>query len=127
MACDLEPHAIATKRCFNVRQPRCGVFFNDRPVHAAGILFKKQYPNYPMQLDNHRCKANVYACHNTIQIHHEGVNHWLLSSNVTDTVVVFDSIYKPPPRQELKNLLFLFYKNFLVDNELVIKYASNWK
>ena len=80
-----------------------------------------------MQLDNHRCKANVYACHNTIQIHHEGVNHWLLSSNVTDTVVVFDSIYKPPPRQELKKFLFLFYKNFLVDNELVIKYAANWK
>ena len=25
-------------------------------IHAAGILFKKQYPNYPIQLDIHRCK-----------------------------------------------------------------------
>ena len=31
----------------------------DVHIHAAGILFKKQYPNYPMQLDTHRCKANI--------------------------------------------------------------------
>ena len=72
-------------------------------------------------------KANVYACHNTIQIHHDGVNHWLLSSNISDTVVVYDSIYKAPHRKEVKNLLFLFYKNFVAGNELVIKYADVMK
>ena len=102
-------------------------WLSDVHIHAAGILFKKQYPNYPMQLDIHRCKANVYACHNTIQIHHDGVNHWLLSSNISDTVVVYDSIYKAPHRKEVKNLLFLFYKNFVADNELVIKYADVMK
>ena len=104
-------------------------WLSDVHMHAAGILFKKQYPTYPMQLDIHRCKANVYACNNTntIQIHHDGVNHWLLSSNITGTVVVYDSICKAPQRQEVKNLLFLFYKNFVVCNELVIKYGDVMK
>ena len=102
-------------------------WLSDVHIHAAGILFKKQYPAYPMQLEVHRCKANVNACHNTIQIHDDGVNHWLLSSNITDTVVTYDSIYKTPHRQKVKNLLFLFYKNFLVDNELVTKYADVMK
>ena len=77
-----------------------------------------------MQLEIHRCKANVYTCHNTVQIHHDGMNHCLLSLNISDTVVVYDSIYKAPHRKEVKNLLFLFYKNFIVDGELVIKYAD---
>ena len=55
------------------------------------------------------------------------MKHWLLSSNISDTVVVYDSIYKAPHRKEVKNLLFLFYKNFVVDNELVIKYANVMK
>ena len=55
------------------------------------------------------------------------MKHWLLSSNISDTVVVYDSIYKAPHRKEVKNLLFLFYKNFVVDNELVIKYADVMK
>ena len=102
-------------------------WLSDVHIHAAGILFKKQYPNYPMQLDIHRCKANVYACHNTMQIHHDGVNHWLLSSIISDTVVVYGSIYKAPHRKEVKNLLFLFYESFVVDNKLVIKYADVMK
>ena len=77
-----------------------------------------------MQLEIHRCKANVYTCHNTVQIHHDGMNHCLLSLNISDTAVVYDSIYKAPHRKEVKNLLFLFYKNFIVDGELVIKYAD---
>ena len=80
-----------------------------------------------MQLDIHQCKANVYACHSIIQIHHDGVNRWLLSSNISDTVLVYDSIYKALHRKEVKNLLFLFYKNFLVDNQLVIKYTDVMK
>ena len=28
-------------------------WLSDAHIHAAGILFKKQYPNYPMQLDIH--------------------------------------------------------------------------
>ena len=59
-----------------------------------------------------------------MQIHYDGVNHWLLSSNISNTVVVYDSIYKASHRQETKNLLFLFYKNFVVVNELVIKSAN---
>ena len=51
----------------------------------------------------------------------------MISSNISDTVVFYDSIYKAPHRQEVKNLLFLFYKNFVVDNELVIKYANVMK
>ena len=62
-----------------------------------------------------------------MQIHHDGVNHWWLSSNISDTVVVYDSIYEVPLRQEVKNLLFLLYKNFVVDSQLVIKYASVMK
>ena len=77
-----------------------------------------------MQLEIHLCKANVYACNNTVQIHHDGMNNWLLSLNISDTVVVCDDIYKAPHRKEVKNLLFLFYKNFVVDGELVIKYAD---
>ena len=91
-------------------------WFSDVHIHAAGILFKKQYPTYPMQLDIQRFKANGYACHNTIQIHHDGVNHWFLSSNITDRVVIYDSIYKVPHKREVKSVLFLFYKNFAVDN-----------
>ena len=100
---------------------------SDVHIHGAGILFKKQYPIYPVQLDVHRWKANVYACHDTIQIYHGGVSHWFLSSSITDTVVVNDNIYKAPHRQAVKNLLFLFYKNFVADNELVIKYAGVMK
>ena len=55
------------------------------------------------------------------------MNHWLLSSNISDTVVVYDSIYKALHRKEVKNLLFLFYKNFVVDNESVIKCADVMK
>ena len=102
-------------------------WLSDVHIHPAGILFKKQYSNYPMQLDIHPCKANIYPCCNTMQIHHHGVNHWLLSSNISDTVRVYNSIYKAPHKQEVKNLLFLFYKNFVVDNELVIKYANVMK
>ena len=55
------------------------------------------------------------------------MNHWFLSSNITDAVVVYDSIYKAPHRQAVKNLLFLFYKDFIADNKLVIKYADVMK
>ena len=41
--------------------------------------------------------------------------------------MVNDNIYKAPHRQAVKNLLFLFYKNFVADNELVIKYAGVMK
>ena len=61
-----------------------------------------------MQLDVYRCKVDIYACHDTIQIHHDGVNHWFLSSNITDAVVVYDSAYKAPHRQAVNNVLFLF-------------------
>ena len=101
-------------------------WLSDVHIHAAGILSKKQYPTYPINLDIDQCKTNIYACNNTIQIHHDEVNHWLLSSNIIGTVVVYDSIYKAPHRQEVKNL-FSFYKNFVVDNELVIKYADVMK
>ena len=62
-----------------------------------------------------------------MQIHYDGVNHSLLSSNIPNTVVVCDSIYKAPHKQEVKNLLFLFCKNFVVNNELVVKYANTMK
>ena len=52
------------------------------------------------------------------------MNHCLLSPKTSDTVVVYDSIYKASYGQEVKNLLFLFNKNFVVDSELVIKYAN---
>ena len=38
--------------------------------------------------------------------------------------MVYDFIYKAPHRQEVKNVLFLFYTNLVVDNVLVIKYAD---
>ena len=102
-------------------------WLSDVHIHAAGILFKKHYPTYPMQLDVYRSKANVYACHDTIEIHHDEVNHWFLSSNITDAVLVYDSIYKAPQRQAVKNLLVLFYNNFIADDKLVIKYADVMK
>ena len=50
----------------------------------------------------------------------------MLLSSVSDTVV-YDSIYKALHGQEVKKLLFLFYKNFAVDKELVINYANVMK
>ena len=61
------------------------------------------------------------------KIHLNRVNYWLLSSNISDAAMVYDGIYKAPHRQEVKNVLFLFYKNFVVDNDLVIKYADVMK
>ena len=55
------------------------------------------------------------------------MSHWFLSSNFTDAVVVYDSVYKAPHRQAVNNVLFLFYKNFVADNELEIKYADVMK
>ena len=123
----VEEHGIHREiglRQQDVTEVLSNCWFPDVHIHVAGILFKKQYPNYPLQLDIHRCKANLYACSNTMQIHYDGVNHWLLSSNISNTVVVYDSIYKASHRQETKNLLFLFYKNFVVVNEVVIKSAN---
>ena len=123
----VEEHGIHREiglRQQDVTEVLSNCWFPDVHIHVAGILFKKQYPNYRMQLHIHRCKANLYACSNTMQIHYDGVNHWLLSSNISNTVVVYDSIYKASHRQETKNLLFLFYKNFVVVNELVIKSAN---
>ena len=34
-------------------------WLSDVHIHAAGILFKKQFPTYPMQLDIHQCKASL--------------------------------------------------------------------
>ena len=123
----VEEHGIHREiglRQQDVTEVLSNCWFPDVHIYVAGILFKKLYPNYRMQLDIHRCKANLYACSNTMQIHYDGVNHWLLSSNISNTVVVYDSIYKASHRQETKNLLFLFYKNFVVVNELVIKSAN---
>ena len=44
------------------------------------------------QTDIHQCIANVVAHENTIQIHHDGVNHWLVSANISVVVNVYESI-----------------------------------
>ena len=43
-----------------------------------------------MQPDIDQYKAYMYGCDNTVQIQHDGVNHWLLSSHITSTLIGYD-------------------------------------
>ena len=77
-------------------------------IHAAGVLFKIKYLGFPHQIDIHWCKANV-GCENTIQIHHNGVNHCLVSANISGVFNAYNSIYQGSHNENIKSLLSLFY------------------
>ena len=81
-----------------------GKWLSDVHIHAAGVLFKRKYPGFSLQTDIHQCKANVVACENTIQIHHDDVNHQLVSANISGVVNVYDSIYQ---RHHNENIVFI--------------------
>ena len=70
-----------------------GKWLSDVHIHAAGVLFKIKYPGFPLQIDIHQCETNVVACENTIQLHHDSVNHQLVSAKISGVVNVYDSIY----------------------------------
>ena len=103
-----------------------GKWLSDVHIHAAGVLFKRKYPGFPLQIDIHQCKANVVACENTIQIHHDGVSHWLVSANISGVVNVYDSIYQRHHNENIKSLS-LFYQNCVVDGSLRINYPAAQK
>ena len=101
-----------------------GLWLGDKHIHAAGHIFTKQYPNMAMQIDIHRCtKAVVSACDGVLQIHHDDVNHWILSSNLSGEILIYDSIYSKQHNENIKEVLRDFYKNYIKDDTLNVKYA----
>ena len=91
------------------------------------LVFCSRNSTLPTQCSLTFVNVKQMFMHSAIPIHHDGVNHWFLPLNITDTVVVYDFVYKAPHRQEVKKLLFLFYANLVVDNELVLKYSDVMK
>ena len=82
-----------------------GKWLSNVHIHAAGVLFKRKYPGFPLQIDIYGFKANVVECENTIQIHRDGVNHWFVSSNILGIVNVYGSIYQGLHNENIKSLL----------------------
>lgn len=101
-----------------------GKWLSDVHIHAAGVLFKRKNPGFPLQIDIHQCKTNVVACENTIQLYHDGVNHQLVSAKISGVVNVYDSIYQRHHNESIKSLLSLFHQNFVVDGRLRINYPT---
>ena len=69
---------------------------------------KRKYLGFPRQIDIQWCKASV-ACESTSEIHHDGVNHWLVLANISRVVNVYNSLYQGSHNENIKSLLSLFY------------------
>ena len=52
------------------------------------------------------------------------MGHWILSTNITGSVVVYDSLFNYPRGDTLKDSLVSFYRPLLIDSRLSVKYAS---
>ena len=91
-------------------------------IYASIVLLKKQFPKLNGMHHPLREKAMANAKENSIEFHHNGDNHWLLFSNITGKVVVYDSIYRSPNKHTEKQLCSLYrdqIQNFKLEVELL--------
>ena len=96
-------------------------YLNSGHIYAAMVLLKKQFPKLCGLLATAKKQAMVDAKQNSIQFHHDGNNHWLLSSNISGKVLVYDSIYRKPSKDTEKQLC-QFYKRHVKNLKLEVEY-----
>ena len=101
-----------------------GIWIADDEIHAASLLLTKQYPSLSIPVDTLRHTGLGVAGENAIQIMHDRVNHWIVTTNLSGNVEVFDSIYRKPHNEDVKKMLCLFYKRNIAYGKLKISYPN---
>jgi len=83
---------------------------DDRIIHASLKLLQRQYPLLYVQAPSvHTTMGGFDYCpHETVQIVHNGANHWILLSSLAGNIVVFDSLNTRPTQVLIKQISQLF-------------------
>ena len=92
-------------------------------VKACELLFN-QYPELKGLQDpvcGQKTFKSVYG--DSMQIHHDGVNHWVLSVALKGKIYIYDSL-NCTTTENLQRQLSECYKGFIVDNKLIVEFPS---
>ena len=92
----------------------CGSLLSDKHIYAAQTLLQRQFPNINGFQDSCLSQVgfNPVSEKASMQMHHIGGNHWVLSSSIGGSLVVYDSLYSSIP-SDLKEQLSDIYLNFV--------------
>uniref|UniRef100_A0A7M5V3E3 Ubiquitin-like protease family profile domain-containing protein n=1 Tax=Clytia hemisphaerica TaxID=252671 RepID=A0A7M5V3E3_9CNID len=110
-----------------MKKLRNGEWVSGVIVKKATDMLKTQFPHLQGLQETLKSKSQLSKFKavdfevDSIQVHHAGGCHWVLSSSKEGNVFVYDSLYDEPT-DDLKLQLLLCYKNFMKDGQLKVQY-----
>ena len=124
-----QEHGYSDEQLFEdaVKKLKSGDWVCDVIIEKATHMLKSQFPDVQGLQYSMKSKSQLSnfgpVTGDSIQIHHDGGFHWVVSTSKGDEIFVYDSLY-PKPSQNLSTQLRSCYKNFIKKDGLKVQYKN---